>query len=493
MLEYELRGNLIAITGCSKDEENLEIPDTIDNLPVSRIDPNTFNSMPNVKRLVVPGTCKVIGAYAFAGCENLREIVIEDGVEVIEDWAFISCNIESISLPQTLKTVGNNAFLGTRVKKDVEDFMEKMSSLKRPRNHTNNKCCVLPLEMRDHMDKVDDQFIQEKSKYIDNQFDLVTQEVIKESDIDLPLIFDGEHFLLAIYNRKPIEDIKVEITSDTNTSIGLYTLNDPEFITLRVNVNTKGLFLTSFVIRTPYLEAAEFQKIKFDSRQLEGMYYYFVELQADLSCFGNGNYENEFALNQYNVLLEKYETKLKYELITKAQMDLIQNTVSEKITNTVYGFLTQLDNAPRLLYFLNLIQKVMEDPAEDKGYDLQNVINVFNNFITDTYNNLSSVESLRQACITYIDDYIIQLEDATQLTNDILAQKYDVTLSDSVGNVLDLDDAYKMEDKFLESDVNFKLHAEYLNYIYNEMRIMNQEFQVFEFEKLINNSVKKED
>ena len=491
MLEYELRGNLIAITGCSKDEENLEIPDTIDNLPVSRIDPNTFNSMPNVKRLVVPGTCKVIGAYAFAGCENLAEIILEDGVEVIEDWAFISCNIQSISLPQTLKTVGNNSFLGTRVKKDVEDFMEKMSSLKRPRNHTNNKCCVLPLSMLDQMDKIDDQFIQEKSKYIDNQYDLVTQEIIKEEDIDLPLIFDGEHFILAIYNRKPIEDIKVEITSETNTSIGLYTINDPDFIALRVNVTTKGLFLTSFVIRTPYLEAAEFQRIKVDHRQIEGMYYYFVELQADLQCYSNGNYEREFALNQYNLLINKYETKLKYELINNAQMDVIRNTVNEKIANTVYGFLTQLDGAPRLLYFLNLIQAVMNDTNEEREYDLQNVINVFNNFITDTYNNLSSCESLRQACITYIDDYIIQLEDATNSRNDILAQKYDIQLADSVGNILELDDAYKMEDNFLNTDVNFKLHAEYLNYIYNEMRVMNQEFQMFEFEKLINS--KKEE
>ena len=102
MVQYEIRGNMVVIMGCSKDESNLDLPEDIEDKPVGKIEANTFNNMDNIKRVVVPGTCKVIGAYAFAACPNLEEVILEEGVETIEDWAFISCNIKSISLPQSI-------------------------------------------------------------------------------------------------------------------------------------------------------------------------------------------------------------------------------------------------------------------------------------------------------------------------------------------------------------------------------------------------------
>ena len=217
MVQYEIRGNMVVIMGCSKDESNLDLPEDIEDKPVGKIEANTFNNMDNITRVVVPGTCKVIGAYAFAACPNLEEVILEEGVETIEDWAFISCNIKSIRLPQSLRSVGNNAFLGNIIKYDVEEFMEKMSTMRRPKNHTNNKCMILPMNLLDIKDKIKDDFIQAESKYVDAQFDARDIDNKPEAEMDIPYLFDGSEFLLAVYNRKPLESLKVELASESNT------------------------------------------------------------------------------------------------------------------------------------------------------------------------------------------------------------------------------------------------------------------------------------
>lgn len=481
MVEYEIRGNMVVITGCSKDEVNLDLPDDIEDKPVGKIEANTFNNMTNIKRVVVPGTCKVVGAYAFAACSNLEELILEEGVETVEDWAFISCNIKSIRLPQSLRSVGNNAFLGNVIKSDVEEFMEKMSSIRRPKNHTNNKCMVLPIDLLKAKDQIKDNFIQSESKYVDSQFDNVERESITEAEMDIPMLFDGDEFLLAVYNRKPLESLKVELASESNTKIGIYSENDPEYLILRGNVLTKGQFITSFAFKTPYLEAVEFHCTGIESLQSEGMYYYFLHMKAELSCFGNGNFNNEFALNQFNELLFKYRTKYANQLIKDEHMQYIENTVQEKILITMEGFLTQLDGSPRLLYLLNLYKALIEDTNNEQ--EIQTKVNeLYFNFLMNSYNNLTGIESLTKIAFDEIDDRIVELEEATQMRHPDIAAKYDIQLTDSVGNPIDINDAKNMRDNFIKLEQNYKLHGDYLNYVYNEMRQINLEFRMMPYE-----------
>ena len=481
MVEYEIRGNMVVITGCSKDEENLDLPDDIEDKPVGKIEANTFNNMTNIRRVVVPGTCKVVGAYAFAACSNLEEVILEEGVETIEDWAFISCNIKSIRLPQSLRSVGNNAFLGNVIKTDVEDFMEKMSSIRRPKNHTNNKCMVLPIDLLKAKDQIKDDFIQAESKYVDSQFDNVSSEAITEAEMDIPMLYDGDEFLLAVYNRKPLESLKVELASESNTKIGLYSENDPEYLILRGNVLTKGQFITSFAFKSPYLEAVEFHCVGIESVQSEGMYYYFLHMKAELSCFGNGNFNNEFALNQFNELLFKYRTKYANQLIKDEQMQYIENTIQEKILITMEGFLTQLDGSPRLLYLLNLYKALIEDTTNET-IDQNKLNELYFNFLMDAYNNLSGIESLTKIAFDDIDEKIVELEELTQMRHYDIAAKYDIQLTDSVGNPIDINDAKNMKDNFIKLEQNYKLHGDYLNFVYNEMRQINLEFRMMPYE-----------
>lgn len=481
MVEYEIRGNMVVITGCSKDEVNLDLPDDIEDKPVGKIEANTFNNMTNIKRVVVPGTCKVIGAYAFAACSNLEEVIIEEGVETIEDWAFISCNITTIRLPQSLRNVGNNAFLGNTIKSDVDEFMEKMSSMRRPKNHTNNKCFVFPIEMLGAKDKIKDDFIQAESKYVDSQFDQVEMGNITNQDMDIPFLYDGQEFVIAVYNRKPLESLKVELASENNTTIGLYSENDPEYLTLRANILTKGQFITAFAFKAPYLEAVEFKCLGIDSLQSEGMYYYFLHMKAELSCFGNGNLDNEFALNQYNDLLFKFRTKYANQKLSDEQIQFVENGFAEKILVTMEGFLTQLDGSPRLLYLMNLFKVLLEDPNLDS--EKQNKLSeLYQTFLMNAYNDLKGIESLTKIAFDNIDDIIVQIEEIMQLSHYNIGEKYDVQLTDSVGNPIDINDAKNMKSNFINLEQNYKLHGDYLYYIYNEARQMNQEFSMMQYE-----------
>lgn len=56
-----------------------------------------------------PEGVKVIGKYAFENADSLK-VVISEGVEKIDDFAFYDSGVESVSFPYTLKSIGKRAF-----------------------------------------------------------------------------------------------------------------------------------------------------------------------------------------------------------------------------------------------------------------------------------------------------------------------------------------------------------------------------------------------
>lgn len=70
------------------------------------------NSCP-LRAVSLPSTLKKIGEYAFAHCKHLESLVIPHGVEEIESNAFEGCvNLKSITFPSTLKKLGQFCFDG---------------------------------------------------------------------------------------------------------------------------------------------------------------------------------------------------------------------------------------------------------------------------------------------------------------------------------------------------------------------------------------------
>ena len=65
----------------------------------------------NVTKITLPSTIKSIGEGAFEFNFNLQEVNIPDGVDEIKDITFLHCRtIESITLPESVKKIGNAAF-----------------------------------------------------------------------------------------------------------------------------------------------------------------------------------------------------------------------------------------------------------------------------------------------------------------------------------------------------------------------------------------------
>ncbi|KAL7523291.1 hypothetical protein ACHAXR_000111, partial [Thalassiosira sp. AJA248-18] len=53
-----------------------------------------------------------IGDFAFYECSNLREVVLNEGLQKIGQWAFCECKLmESIDFSSTVSEVGERAFL----------------------------------------------------------------------------------------------------------------------------------------------------------------------------------------------------------------------------------------------------------------------------------------------------------------------------------------------------------------------------------------------
>ena len=72
-------------------------------------------------RVMIPEGCKRIGAKVFEYCDKLEEVVISKSVEVIGNYAFYKCKNATITLKKprkTFKYIGDDVFKGC---KDVKE------------------------------------------------------------------------------------------------------------------------------------------------------------------------------------------------------------------------------------------------------------------------------------------------------------------------------------------------------------------------------------
>ena len=72
-----------------------------------------------LEELIIPSHIKTVGYSAFAGCEKLKKVVIEEGISEIEN-AFMNCgSLEEITIPNSLKTLGKDFFAGLKSLKKI--------------------------------------------------------------------------------------------------------------------------------------------------------------------------------------------------------------------------------------------------------------------------------------------------------------------------------------------------------------------------------------
>ncbi|QKX31352.1 leucine-rich repeat domain-containing protein [Metamycoplasma hominis] len=70
-------------------------------------------------KVTIPNNIKEIDDSAFLGCQNLKKVILNEGLEKIGDEAFYNTNIESITIPASVKKFGYSAFFGCKNLKEV--------------------------------------------------------------------------------------------------------------------------------------------------------------------------------------------------------------------------------------------------------------------------------------------------------------------------------------------------------------------------------------
>lgn len=120
--EYNVYEDFVEITKYLGSEQQISIPNEIDNLPVyvvGGINPDytsedrgkTTNENEITKKVIIPDSVVVIKEGAFHCFAELKSIEFGDSVQIIEPYAFEGCSeLERVEFPDSLKTIDEYAF-----------------------------------------------------------------------------------------------------------------------------------------------------------------------------------------------------------------------------------------------------------------------------------------------------------------------------------------------------------------------------------------------
>ncbi|MCZ2781733.1 leucine-rich repeat domain-containing protein, partial [Metamycoplasma hominis] len=131
-----------AFSGCANLKE------VILNEGLEKIGDEAFSST-KIESITIPGSVKEIGKGAFSGCKNLEEIILNEGLEKIGASAFHHTNIESITIPGSVKEIGESAFSGC---KNLEEIIlnEGLEKIGHPAfSNTNIKSITIPSSVKE--------------------------------------------------------------------------------------------------------------------------------------------------------------------------------------------------------------------------------------------------------------------------------------------------------------------------------------------------------
>lgn len=114
-LKYDLHGAYASVSGVEYGNTSTEIiiPATITYeglvYNVTEVKGYAFQNS-KVNQIVVPGTIKVIGEYAFNSA-YIKKVSLQDGTTTIGHWAFYNSRITEITIPKTVNEFGPAVFL----------------------------------------------------------------------------------------------------------------------------------------------------------------------------------------------------------------------------------------------------------------------------------------------------------------------------------------------------------------------------------------------
>jgi hypothetical protein len=100
----------IIIKGYTGQAVDVQIPATIQGIPVTIISDLAFARNQRITRVTIPDSVVNIGVNAFLNCRNLGSITLSSGLTVIRNFAFANSGLQSIVIPEGVTAIGNSAF-----------------------------------------------------------------------------------------------------------------------------------------------------------------------------------------------------------------------------------------------------------------------------------------------------------------------------------------------------------------------------------------------
>ena len=110
LYDYSSDGTYIEVIGYVGTATKVKIADTYDNLPVKTIYREAFKGT-NITSIEIPDSVTSIGYDAFYNCKSLKSIVLPNSVTSIASEAFYGCSsLTSIEIPDSVTSIGSYAF-----------------------------------------------------------------------------------------------------------------------------------------------------------------------------------------------------------------------------------------------------------------------------------------------------------------------------------------------------------------------------------------------
>ena len=106
-----INGLYAQITGYTGADQNVVVPEEIDDYIIQKLADNTFKNNKSIEYVYLPNTITEIGSSAFYGCTSLLGVDIGTAVEKIGAKAFYGCSsLIGVVFPETLTTTGSELF-----------------------------------------------------------------------------------------------------------------------------------------------------------------------------------------------------------------------------------------------------------------------------------------------------------------------------------------------------------------------------------------------
>ena len=119
-LLYSITNGKATITGYTGTATVLNIPFTVESVPVRNIGVDAFYDNSIIQEVFIPSGVTSIGNDAFHNCINLTSVSIPIGMKAIGDYAFMNCsNLTSVSIPEGIYVIKDGTFSGCSKLKSV--------------------------------------------------------------------------------------------------------------------------------------------------------------------------------------------------------------------------------------------------------------------------------------------------------------------------------------------------------------------------------------